>query len=81
MFLCFDSIRNFSKVQILKFFRRQKVVQKLAEKLRYVDWNNGKRKESFAVFAKSFSRRIDRFDGKDVYCFDLIDIRKKIVGK
>jgi len=34
-------------------------VQKLAEKLRYVDWNNGKRKESFAVFAKSFSRRID----------------------
>jgi len=56
-------------------------VQKLAEKLRYVDWNKGKRKESFAVFAKSFSRRIDRFDGKDVYCFDLTDIRKKIVGK
>lgn len=53
-----------------------KVVKGLAEKSKYVDWHNEKRKESFAVFAKSFSKRIKEFNGRKVYCFDLKDLEK-----
>ncbi len=49
----------------------------LVEKSRHVVWNNEKRKESFAVFAKSFSKRIDDFEGRKVYCFDLKDLAAK----
>ncbi len=52
------------------------VVKELAEKTKNVDWENEKRKESYAVFAKSFSKRIDEFGGKKVYCFDLRDLEK-----
>ncbi len=52
------------------------VVKELAEKTKNVDWENEKRKESYAVFAKSFSKRIGEFDGKKVYCFDLKDLEK-----
>ena len=54
-----------------------KVLNELEEKTRFVDWNNGKRKDVFAVFAKSFSKKVSAFNGKKVYCFDLKDIEKK----
>ena len=52
------------------------IVKELSEKAKYVKWNNKGRKESFAVFAKSFSRKIKEFEGKEVYCFDLEDIKE-----
>jgi len=54
----------------------KKIVKELAEKTEYVKWNNKKRKECFAVFAKSFSKRIEEFEGKKVYCFDLKDLKR-----
>lgn len=54
----------------------EKVVKELSEKLSYVDWHKEKRKESFAIFAKSFGKRIKEFDGKRVYCFDLKDLER-----
>ncbi len=56
----------------------EKIVKELAEKLGYVDWYNDKRKESFAIFAKSFSKRIKEWQGKPVYCFDLKDLKKEV---
>ena len=37
---------------------------------------NRERKEGFAIFAKSFSKRIEEFEGKKVYCFDLRDLER-----
>jgi hypothetical protein len=54
----------------------EKIVRELAEKSEFVDWFRGERKESFAVFAKSFSKRIKEFEGRPVYCFDLGDMEK-----
>ncbi len=55
-----------------------KVVEELAEKAQHVEWHNDERKESFAVFAKSFSKRIDEFEEKKVYCFDMEDMERVI---
>ncbi len=51
-----------------------RIVKKLAEKVSYVRWKNNERKESYAVFARSFYKRIDEWNGKKVYCFDIKDI-------
>ena len=54
----------------------EKIAKELEDKSKYVDWHNDKRKESYVVFAKSFSKRIKQFNGNKVYCFDLKDIKK-----
>ncbi len=54
------------------------ILVELSEKAGYVDWHNKDRKESYAVFAKSFSKRIKEFEGKKVYCFDLRDIEREL---
>jgi len=41
-----------------------------------VDWHKNERKESFAVFARSFSKRISEFEGRPVHCFDLRDLER-----
>jgi hypothetical protein len=51
----------------------EKVLNELKEKSQYVEWNNEKRKDKYAVFAKSFSKK---FRQKDVYLFDLKDMEK-----
>ena len=56
----------------------ENVINDLIEKSKYVDWHNESRKESFAVFAKSFIKKIKEFDGKKVHCFDLRDIKNSI---
>jgi len=56
----------------------EKICKELAEKANYVEWNNENRKESFAIFAKSFRKRIKKFEGKKVYCFDLRDLERII---
>ena len=59
-----------SKVNALK------IAKELAEKAEQVQWHNKERKESFAIFAKSFSKRIEELEGRKVYCFDLRDLKK-----
>ena len=56
----------------------ENIVKKLVEKSKHINWNNEERKESYAVFAKSFSKKIDKFEGSKVYCYDLNDIGKII---
>jgi len=58
----------------------EKIVSELKDKAHYVDWENEKRNESYAVFAKSFKKKINEFEGKKVYCFDLKDIEKMLRG-
>ncbi len=59
----------------------KKICKELAEKAQYVKWHNAERKESFAIFAKSFSKRISEFEGKRVYCFDLKELGKTLNRK
>jgi len=49
----------------------EKILAELKEKAKHVEWNNEKRKEHYAVFAKSFSKRI-----KECKCYDLKDMEK-----
>ncbi len=58
----------------------EKILKELNEKAEFVQWNNEKRKEHFAIFAKSFKKKINEFEGKKAYCFGLKDI-KKLIGK
>ncbi len=56
----------------------KKIVKELAEKSSLVDWYNDEREEKFAVFAKSFSDRVEEFEGRKVYCFDLKDLERYV---
>ncbi len=52
----------------------EEVCRDLIEKAGYVNWHNEERREHLAVFAKSFSSRVEEFEGRRVFCFDLEDI-------
>ena len=54
----------------------RRVLAELREKAGNVDWRKGSRKEHFAIFAKSFSRRSD-----DCLCYDLKDLEKTLPGR
>jgi len=54
----------------------EKIMKNLIEKSNYVKWNNNERKDYYAIFAKSFRKKINEFEGKKVYCFDLKDLEK-----
>ncbi|MCD6464116.1 ATP-binding protein [Candidatus Woesearchaeota archaeon] len=54
----------------------KRIVKELVEKSQFVQWFNNERKESFAVFAKSFKKRLKSFEGRPVYCFDLKDLER-----
>ena len=56
----------------------KKVLKELEEKAQYVEWEKGKRKESFGIFAKSFKRKISEWNGKRVYCWDLRDLEREL---
>ncbi|GBE19815.1 archaeal ATPase [archaeon BMS3Abin17] len=55
----------------------EKILEELKEKSKYVQWNNEKRKEHFAIFAKSFKNK----KIKGVQLFDLRDIEKLLKKK
>jgi hypothetical protein len=59
----------------------EKIAKELVEKSKYVQWHNDKRKESLAIFAKSFSKRIEEFEGRKVYCIDLREMEKRLKMK
>ena len=56
----------------------KKICKELAEKAQHVQWHNEERKEYFAIFAKSFKEKINEFEGKKVYCFDLKNLERFI---
>ena len=51
----------------------EKVLSELKEKSGFVQWNTEKRKDHYAIFAKSFKKKIKE---KNVHLFDLKDIEK-----
>ena len=52
----------------------EKILAELKSKANYVKWHNDKRKEYYAIFAKSFKKEIEE---KNVYCYDLKDLKKR----
>ncbi len=59
----------------------EQTLSKLMEKSRYVDWHNKTRKEHYAIFAKSFKKKMNKWQNKPVYCFDLKDLEKALKKK
>jgi len=59
----------------------KKIVTELKQKSHNLKWQNKKRKESYTVFAKSFSKKIQEFEGKPVKCYDLKDLEKTLKKK
>ncbi len=51
----------------------EEIAAKLAEELGFIDC---RAKHSYAIFAKSFSKRITGFQGSRVWCFDSADMEK-----
>jgi len=51
----------------------ERILEELKEKSMHVDWYKNERKEYYAIFAKSFERKIKE---KNVFLFDLNDIEK-----
>jgi adenylyl- and sulfurtransferase ThiI len=51
----------------------EKVFKELKEKSKFIDWNRNQRKEIFAIFAKSFDKKIKEVN---LYLFDLKDIER-----
>jgi AAA+ ATPase superfamily predicted ATPase len=50
------------------------VCKRLKEKTAEFHWNKQKRTDSYAIFAKSFSKKINEFQGIEVKCLDLGDL-------
>ena len=50
------------------------ILKKLDEKTKKVNWFLEKRGEEYVLFAKSFKKKLNEFNGKKVYCFDLKDL-------
>jgi len=55
-----------------------KILKELEKKAKFVNWNNESRKETMIIFAKSFSKKVSEFNGRNVLCFDLKDIAKEL---
>jgi len=53
----------------------KKVIEELKEKSKHVNWYNDKRKEYYAIFAKSFKQKIKE---ENVFLFDLKDLNKAL---
>ena len=56
----------------------QKIVAQLAEKAKHVQWHNNDREEIYAIFAKSFTKKITRHKGKKVHCIGIREIEKAL---
>ena len=63
----------FAECKWKKGVNAEKALAELKEKAAFVQWNNQKRKEHYAIFAKSFKKRAKE---KNTHCFDLKDLEK-----
>ncbi len=61
-----------------KAINAKKIYFDLKEKAKLVKWNNNSRNEKYIIFAKKFTSKINL---KDLYLFDLEDIRKALKVK
>jgi len=52
---------------------QEEVLQRLKQKAQCVEWNKGKRKEYYTIFAKSFK---EKHKEKNVFLFDLKDLER-----
>lgn len=59
----------------------EKIVALIAENAKSVEWHNKERKEAFAIFAKSFKKKIVSWKDKKVYCLDLQDMQKALMRR
>lgn len=59
----------------------EKIVKGLSEKVMHIPRYDKNMDTSFAVFAKSFSKHLNEFEGKKVYCFDLKSIESGFFGQ
>lgn len=50
------------------------LLKSLQEKAAMVGWKKENRKETYALFARSFKKKVSSLGDMDVYCFDLDDI-------
>ncbi len=55
----------------------ERICRELVEKAEHFNWHSDERTENLAVFAKSFSRRIEEFEGRRVFCFDIGDLERE----
>ena len=51
-----------------------KIADDLQFKASFVDWNANNRVEYYAIFAKSFNKKISSYNGKKVFCYDINDL-------
>lgn len=56
----------------------QRIIEELSEKIESVEWEKKEREEYLTVFAKSFSKKINEFEGRKAFCFDLKDLERII---
>jgi uncharacterized protein len=49
-------------------------MEKLTAKTEYVDWFKGQRNEEYALFAKTYTKKITEYEGKKITCYDLSDL-------
>jgi hypothetical protein len=54
------------------------IAGELSQKSKYVQWNYGKHTEILVIFAKSFSKTLDSFEGKQVICYDLKKLESEL---
>ncbi len=66
----------FAEVKWQENVNAEKILLELKEKSKYVNWNNQKRKEYYAIFAKSFKEKIKE---PNLLLFDLKDIEKMLI--
>jgi len=59
----------------------EKIIEELIEKAGHVEWNKEERKEEYALYAKTFKKKISSYKGKKVYCYGLKDIEKTLNTK
>jgi AAA+ ATPase superfamily predicted ATPase len=57
------------------------ILKELAEKAAFVGWKKEERREKFVLFARSFKEKLNKWNGAEVYCFDLKDIERILTQK
>ena len=65
----------FAECKWKKGVNAEKALAELKEKAAFVQWNNQKRKEHYAIFAKSFKKK---FKEKGIHLYDLKDLEKAL---
>lgn len=55
-----------------------KITRELHAKAEKVQWKNTSRTEIYLVFARTFSKKINEYEGRKVYCYDLKDLEKAL---